>query len=179
MKLTRIFAMLLALAMLLGACSTAPQPTEAPVPATEPVIVTEPTVPATEPPATEPAKADFHDLVFDTSSDAGRLTARYLYMTKTEGSDKDYVYPGDCTVYTSPDGYVMVVDASNRVSGDDIIAQLEAIGITQARRGTLGRDTLPCGAEQRTPLAARPADIHRPQEPDTRTACRYRAPRSR
>ena len=131
MKLTRIFAMLLALAMLLGACSTAPQPTEAPVPATEPVIVTEPTVPATEPPATEPAKADFHDLVFDTSSDAGRLTARYLYMTKTEGSDKDYVYPGDCTVYTSPDGYVMVVDASNRVSGDDIIAQLEAIGITK------------------------------------------------
>ena len=132
MKLKKLFAMLLALAMLLCACSTAPQPTEAPV--TEPVTVTGPAEtlpPETLPPETEPAAADFHELVFDTSNDAGRLTARYLYMTKSEGSDKDYVYPGDCTVYTSPDGYVMVVDASNRVSGDDIIAQLEAIGITK------------------------------------------------
>lgn len=128
MKLTKIFAMLLALAMLLSACSTAPQPTEAPVvPTTDPVIVTEP--PATEPPATEPAPANFFDTVFDTSADAGKLTVRYLYMNKSQGTGANYVYPGDCAVYTSPDGYVMVVDASNEVSGDDVIAQLKAIGI--------------------------------------------------
>lgn len=131
MKLTKVFALLLALAMLLCACTAAPQPTEAPTPVTEAVAATVPAVTETLPPETEPSKADFHDLVFDTSSDAGRLTARYLYLTKSEGSDKDYVYPGDCTVYTSPDGYVMVVDTSNRVSGDDIIAQLTSIGVTK------------------------------------------------
>lgn len=131
MKLKKLFAMLLALAMLLCACSTAPQPTEAPTPVTEPVTVTEPTVPETLPPETEPVKADFYDKVFDTSEDAGKLTARYLHMTKSQGSDANYVYPGDCTVYTSPDGYVMVVDASNQASGDEIIAQLESIGITK------------------------------------------------
>ena len=133
MKVTKLFAMLLVLAMLLGACSTAPESTETTIPATEPVLVTEPAQtlsPETQPSETE-FTADLFDIVFDTSSDEGHLTARYLYMDKSQGTDANYVYPGDCTVYTSPDGYVMVVDASNQVSGDDIIAQLNAIGITK------------------------------------------------
>ena len=131
MKLTKILAALLALVFILCACTTAPQQTETTAPVAEVTEATEAPVQETEPPETEPEKANFFDSVFDTSMDAGRLTARYLFLDKSQGTDKDYVYPGDCAVYISPDGFVMLVDASNQVSGPDVLAQLQAIGITK------------------------------------------------
>ena len=50
MKLTKVFALLLALAMLLCACTAAPQPTEAPTPVTEAGAATGPAVSETLPP---------------------------------------------------------------------------------------------------------------------------------
>ena len=129
MKHIRMIALLMALLML---CGCGAQTVAETVPTTE---VTE-TVPAsaavTEIQETAPAeeKADFSDLVFDTENDPGTLTARYLYMNKAMGTGSDYVYSGDCSVYTSPDGFVMLVDTSNQISGADVIAQLRLMGVT-------------------------------------------------
>lgn len=126
MKLNKMIALLLVLMLLLTACTT--QPTEQ----------AEPTAPATEPTVaesteteaqTEPAQLDFFDAVFDTSQDAGKLTVRYLSLSTTEGVGKDAVTTGDCSVYTSPDGLVMLVDASNSPCADEILMQLGAMGI--------------------------------------------------
>ena len=51
-------------------------------------------------------------------------------MNKAMGTGSDYVYSGDCSVYTSPDGCVMLVDTSNQISGADVIAQLRLMGVT-------------------------------------------------
>lgn len=126
MKYRGIFALLLAALLL---CGCAARDTGE--------IQSLPTIPATEAPPTEPAPtetetaqpADFSELVFDAEQDPGFLTVRYLYMNKPMGSDSNYVYSGDSSVYTSPDGFVMLVDTSNEVSGPDVIAQLELLGI--------------------------------------------------
>lgn len=67
--------------------------------------------------------------VYDTSSDAGKLTARYLNLKEIyyDGTDKCNV--GDCVVYTSPEGLVMVVDCSNQNSFPEIDDQLKMLGI--------------------------------------------------
>ena len=124
MKLTKLISLLLVMLLLTG-CTTAPAQTTEPA-ATEPTVVTEPA--ETEIP-TEPEKADFFDAVFDTSDDAGKLTVRYLSLSTTEGVGKDAVTTGDCSVYTSPEGLVMLVDASNTPCADEILAQLEAMNI--------------------------------------------------
>lgn len=73
--------------------------------------------------------ADFSDLVFDTENDPFTLTVRYLYMDKMLLAGEDFVYSGDCSVYISPDGCVMLVDTSNKISAPDVIAQLKRMGV--------------------------------------------------
>lgn len=80
--------------------------------------------------ASAPAeKADYTDLVLDTSADAGRLTVRYLALKENCVLGGDKVNVGDCTIYTSPEGLVMMIDCSNPVSFPEIDAYLQAMGI--------------------------------------------------
>lgn len=72
------------------------------------------------------ARADRYDLIFDASQDAGRLTARFLQLV-TRSDDKS----GDCTILTSPDGQVMVIDAGNPSTFPDVDRALKALGITR------------------------------------------------
>ena len=58
----------------------------------------------------ELAAGNYASRVFDTSEDSGKLTARYLYLTKDTPAKNDVITTGDSTVYTSPDGKVMLVD---------------------------------------------------------------------
>ena len=75
-------------------------------------------------------KADYTDLVLDMSDDAGKLTVRYLAMEKVHvNGNGDRTNVGDCSVYTSPEGLVMMVDCSNASSFPEIDAQLQAIGV--------------------------------------------------
>lgn len=71
-------------------------------------------------------KVDRYDQIFDSTQDAGRLTARFLKLT-TRSDDKS----GDSTIVTSPDGKVMIVDAGNPTTFIDIQNALEALGITR------------------------------------------------
>lgn len=74
-------------------------------------------------------KADYADLVLDTSGDAGKLTARYLAMEENCVLSGDKVNVGDCTIYTSPEGLVMMIDCSNPASFPEIDAYLQALGV--------------------------------------------------
>lgn len=70
-------------------------------------------------------KRDYSNLVYDTSNDAGKLTARYIGL-------KEYyedMYPRDCVIYTSPEGLVMMVDCGNQVSYLELEPVLERMGI--------------------------------------------------
>lgn len=127
MKLTKILALLLA-ALLLTACSIgAPTNTEATIPTEATQAQQTEATSSTE--AEQAVQADFFDKVFDTSEDAGKLTARYLSLSTTIGTGSNAVTTGDCSVYTSPDGLVMLVDASNKGCADEIIAQLNAMHV--------------------------------------------------
>jgi competence protein ComEC len=64
--------------------------------------------------------------VFDTSGDAGLLTARFLDMI-TETGDKS----GDATILTSPDGKVMLIDAGDPGAAGQVVAALQAMGVTR------------------------------------------------
>ncbi|MBE0600412.1 MAG: MBL fold metallo-hydrolase [Firmicutes bacterium] len=64
--------------------------------------------------------------IFDTSSDAGNLTARFLQLNTTTG-DKS----GDATILTSPDGKVMLIDAGDPAAGGQAVTALKAMGITR------------------------------------------------
>ncbi len=64
--------------------------------------------------------------VFDTSGDAGKLTARYINMT-TDTGDKS----GDATILTSPDGKTMLIDAGDPAAGGQVVAALRAMGIAR------------------------------------------------
>ncbi|MDD4006399.1 MAG: MBL fold metallo-hydrolase [Sphaerochaetaceae bacterium] len=72
----------------------------------------------------------FTSYVFDTSEDSGKLTARYLALKAVYIGSQDKINAGDCTVYTSPEGLVMMVDCSNRNSFDEIDQQLQMMGVT-------------------------------------------------
>ena len=63
--------------------------------------------------------------LFDTSGDAGKLTARFINMM-TDTGDKS----GDATILTSPDGKVMLIDAGHPAAADQVIAALKAMGVT-------------------------------------------------
>jgi len=76
-----------------------------------------------------PADGNYADRVFDTSADAGKLTVRYLALTSDDGDGKDMVTSGDSSVYTSPDGKIMLVDCGNRPSGAEVVTQLKSMGV--------------------------------------------------
>lgn len=69
---------------------------------------------------------DRYDQIFDTAQDAGRLTARFIKLT-TRSEDKS----GDCTILTSPDGKVMVIDAGNPSTFVDVDNALKALDVTR------------------------------------------------
>lgn len=64
--------------------------------------------------------------VFDTSADAGKLTARFVNMM-TDTGDRS----GDATILTSPDGKTMLIDAGDPAAGGQVVAALQAMGITR------------------------------------------------
>jgi len=70
---------------------------------------------------------DRYDHIFDSSQDAGRLTARFLKLTAREGDTKS----GDCTILTSPDGKVMLIDVGNETCFIDIDNALTALGVAR------------------------------------------------
>ena len=72
-------------------------------------------------------RADRYDLIFDASQDAGRLTARFLQLITRSGDES-----GDCTILTSPDGQVMVIDAGNPSTYPDEDRALQAVGMTRS-----------------------------------------------
>lgn len=123
-KLWAVVLALLILTMCLGCDQAEPQTT-----ASAPTIPVETNPPATQlvPETTELPEANYFDLVFDTSADEGRLTARYLYLTLEDEAGE--VYPGDCAVYTSPEGLVMLVDCGSKYAAEETVAQLQAMGI--------------------------------------------------
>lgn len=69
---------------------------------------------------------DRYDQIFDPTQDAGRLTARFIKLT-TRSEDKS----GDCTILTSPEGKVMVIDAGNPSTFVDVDNALKALGVTR------------------------------------------------
>src|SRR5690554_5551722 len=71
------------------------------------------------------ADGSYTSTVLDTSNDSGKLTARYLNTTGSLETGNDVTYAGDCIVFTSPDGFVMMIDCSNTWSFDEIDAQLK------------------------------------------------------
>lgn len=101
-------ALLCATMLLLAACGTEEEPSAAEL---------------------EIAEGNYASKVFDTFDDANKLTARYLYMTKDTPTTNDMITTGDSTVYTSPEGKIMLVDCSNPASGDDVVSQLQRMGV--------------------------------------------------
>ena len=69
---------------------------------------------------------DRYQAVFDVSGDAGNLTARFLDMI-TDTGDKS----GDATILTSPDGKIMLIDAGDPGASGQVVAALQAMGITR------------------------------------------------
>ena len=101
-------------------------------PAVSAVASTQTAVSSVETSSAEEVKTDYTDEVFDTSADAGKLTARYLAMEEVYvNGNGDRTNVGDCTVYTSPEGLVMMVDCSNAASFPEIDAQLQAMGVEE------------------------------------------------
>ena len=77
-------------------------------------------------------KTDYTEEVLDTSDDAGKLTVRYLGMKEVYvNGNGDRTNVGDCSVYTSPEGLVMMIDCSNAASFPEIDAQLQAMGVEE------------------------------------------------
>lgn len=73
------------------------------------------------------AQVDYGKRVFDTSADAGKLTCRFLRLTINDTSGD--VRAGDCSVFTSPEGLVMVVDCGNVLSCQEALDSLGAMGV--------------------------------------------------
>ena len=106
----RVLSLLLALMMLLAltACQKEKEPEKEP---------------------TDPN--DYHAALVDRTGKEGMFSAYYICTWEQMGSDNssDYVYAGDSTLYISPDGKTMLVDASNAASGDEVMAVLNDLGI--------------------------------------------------
>ena len=90
------------------------------------------------------APADLSDAVFDTAQDAGRLTARYLSLTQmySPAGQEIPISTGDSTVYTSPDGQVLLVDCGNALGGQEVVDQLRRMDVSQIDVLVLSRS--PC-----------------------------------
>jgi len=69
--------------------------------------------------------------VFNTSQDHGKLTARYLSLKNVYNSPSDKVNAGDCTVFSSPEGLVMMIDCSNVNSFEEIDDQLQKMHVSK------------------------------------------------
>ncbi|HEY8465091.1 MAG TPA: MBL fold metallo-hydrolase [Bacillota bacterium] len=69
---------------------------------------------------------DRYAQIFDTAQDAGKLTARFIKLT-TRNEDKS----GDCTILTSPDGKIMVIDAGNPSTFIEVDNALKTLGVTR------------------------------------------------
>ncbi len=80
---------------------------------------------------TADADGSYTSAVFDTSRDQGKLTARYLSLKDVYNSPEDKINAGDCTVFTSPEGLVMMIDCSNVNSFDEIDAQLQKMNVSK------------------------------------------------
>lgn len=65
--------------------------------------------------------------VMDASADAGRLTARFVWLGPQVAEDK----PGDSMILSSPDGKIMVLDAGHPLATDYVVAALDAMGVTK------------------------------------------------
>lgn len=68
--------------------------------------------------------------VFDTENDAGTLTVRYL-ETYSYMQNGEKVLAGDCSVYISPEGLVMMIDCSSQPCFSEVDKQLQMMGITK------------------------------------------------
>ena len=127
--LSVLLAIALLVSLLAGCGPAATNPTEPaeslPVSST-PVETTSPS-PSVEP--TPEVPSDYTDVVLDTSKDAGRLTVRYFKLVENFKHDSEVTNVGDCTVITTPDGKVMMIDCSNQNSFPEIDAYLTAMGI--------------------------------------------------
>ena len=119
----RFFYWALCLSLLLSGCggSAAPAPDAPDAP------------PPVETPEAPDAPADLSDAVFDTAQDAGRLTARYLSLTQmySPAGQEIPISTGDSTVYTSPDGQVLLVDCGNALGGQEVVDQLRRMDVSQ------------------------------------------------
>lgn len=67
--------------------------------------------------------------VFNTASDAGQMTCRFLYLTEKHPANPTAVRAGDSSIYTSPEGFVMLVDCGNQTSGMQVVESLRLLGI--------------------------------------------------
>ncbi len=63
--------------------------------------------------------------VFDTGTDAGRLTVRFLWLGPQIADDK----PGDSMILTSPDGKIMVLDAGHPLATKYVTDALDQMGV--------------------------------------------------
>ena len=69
----------------------------------------------------------YSSTVYSTSSDKGKLTVRYISLRLEDGD----TYAGDCAIYTSPEGLVMMIDCGNQVSYRELIPVLDELGISK------------------------------------------------
>ncbi len=82
---------------------------------------------ATGAPKGPDADGSYTSLVNYTGDDAGKLTARYIGLKEFSGD----TYPGDCTIYTSPEGLIMMIDCGNQVSYNELFPILDEMGIKE------------------------------------------------
>ena len=66
--------------------------------------------------------------VFDTENDSGTLTVRYI-ETYSYMKNGEKVLAGDCTVFISPEGLVMVIDCSSQPCFEELDKQFQMMGI--------------------------------------------------